>query len=131
MREGILLKLECALPALIPSCFALFVFFIVIVLFGLTSYGNAFACVYEILQIPLLTLGNTMTAMVVAYLFLHFFRFIGINGGSVVGAVFNPILQTLSAENLTAYRAGEELPNIINQQFQDLFATFGEIGRAH
>src|SRR5690625_7071717 len=27
-----------------------------------------------------------------------------------------------------SYRAGEELPNIINQQFQDLFATFGGAG---
>jgi len=128
MPEGVPPQVERSFSALIPSGVALFVFFIVNVLFGLTSYGNAFAFVYEILQIPLLTLGNTMTAMVVAYLFLHFFWFIGINGGSVVGAVFNPILQTLSAENLTAYRAGEELPNIINQQFQDLFATFGGAG---
>src|SRR5699024_5406349 len=128
MPEGVPPQVERSFSALIPSGVALFVFFIVNVLFGLTSYGNAFAFVYEILQIPLLTLGNTMTAMVVAYLFLHFFWFIGINGGSVVGAVFNPILQTLSAENLTAYRAGEELPNIINQQFQELFATFGGAG---
>ena len=128
MPEGVPPQVERSFSALIPSGVALSVFFFVNILFGMTSYGSAFAFVYEILQIPLLTLGNTMTAMVVAYLFLHFFWFIGINGGSVVGAVFNPILQTLSAENLTAYRAGEELPNIINQQFQDLFATFGGAG---
>lgn len=128
MPEGVPPQVERSFSALIPSGVALFVFFIINILFGITSYGNAFVFVYEILQIPLLALGNTMTAMVVAYLFLHFFWFIGINGGSVVGAVFNPILQTLSAENLTAYRAGEELPNIINQQFQDLFATFGGAG---
>ena len=128
MPEGVPPQVERSFSALIPSGVALFVFFIINILFGITSYGNAFVFVYEILQIPLLALGNTMTAMVIAYLFLHFFWFIGINGGSVVGAVFNPILQTLSAENLTAYRAGEELPNIINQQFQDLFATFGGAG---
>ena len=50
------------------------------------------------------------------------------NGGSVVGAVFNPILQTLSADNLAAFQAGQPLPNIISQQFQDLFATFGGCG---
>ena len=64
----------------------------------------------------------------IAYIFLHFFWFFGVNGGSVVGAVFNPILQTLSAENLAAFQAGEALPNIISQQFQDLFATFGGAG---
>ena len=50
------------------------------------------------------------------------FWFFGVNGGSVVGAVFNPILQTLSAGNI----AGEH--HIICQQFQDLFATFGGAG---
>ena len=60
--------------------------------------------------------------MVVAYIFLHLFWFFGVNGGSVVGAVFNPILQTLSAGNI----AGEH--HIICQQFQDLFATFGGAG---
>lgn len=128
MPEGVPPQVERSFSALIPSAVGLLVFFFVNILFGLTSYGNAFSFVYEILQIPLLSLGNTMTAMVVAYLFLHFFWFFGINGGSVVGAVFNPILQTLSAENLAAYRAGDELPNIINQQFQDLFATFGGAG---
>ena len=42
-----------------------------------------------------------------------------VNGGSVVGAVFNPILQTLSAGNI----AGEH--HIVCQQFQDLFIYFG------
>jgi len=128
MPEGVPPQVERSFSALIPSGVSLLVFFFINILFGITSYGNAFSFIYEILQIPLLALGNTLPAMVVAYLFLHFFWFFGINGGSVVGAVFNPILQTLSAENLNAYRAGEELPNIINQQFQDLFATFGGAG---
>ena len=73
--------------------------------------------------------------MIVAYIFLHLFWFFGINGGSVVGAVFNPILQTLALENLNLYRevgaAGYTVQNgahIISQQFQDLFATFGGAG---
>ncbi len=74
-------------------------------------------------------------AKIVAYIFLHLFWFFGINGGSVVGAVFNPILQTLALENLNLYRevgaAGYTVQNgahIISQQFQDLFATFGGAG---
>ena len=94
----------------------------------MTPYKDAFTFIFTILQTPLLKLGNTLPAMIIAYIFLHFFWFFGVNGGSVVGAVFNPILQTLSAENLAAFQAGEELPNIISQQFQDLFATFGGCG---
>ena len=73
--------------------------------------------------------------MVIAYIFLHLFWFFGVNGGSVVGAVFNPILQTLALENLNLYREvgvqGYTVANgahIISQQFQDLFATWGGCG---
>ena len=89
---------------------------------------NAFQIIFEFLQTPLLNLGDTLGAMVVAYIFLHIFWFFGVNGGSVVGAVFNPILQTLSLENMEFFRTGVGEGHIICQQFQDLFATFGGAG---
>ena len=42
-----------------------------------------------------------------------------------MGAVFNPVLRALSVENMDAFKAGKEIPNIITGQFQDMFATFG------
>lgn len=45
-----------------------------------------------------------------------------------MGAVFNPILQTLSAENVAFFTSGVGSLHIICQQFQDLFATFGGCG---
>ena len=128
MPDGVPPTVEKSFAALIPAGVSLLVFFLINVIFGMTPFGNAFNFVFVILQTPLLKLGNTLPAMVIAYIFLHFFWFFGINGGSVVGAVFNPILQTLSAENLAALQAGQSIPNIISQQFQDLFATFGGAG---
>ena len=128
MPEGVPPTVEQSFSALIPAGVVVFVFFAVNWIFALTPYGSAFQFVFEILQAPLLSLGNTLGAMVIAYIFLHFFWFFGVNGGSVVGAVFNPILQTLAAENASALQAGLPIPNIISQQFQDLFATFGGCG---
>lgn len=128
MPDGVPPTVEKSFAALIPAGVSVLVFFVINVIFAMTPYGNAFNFIFTILQTPLLKLGNTLPAMVIAYIFLHFFWFFGVNGGSVVGAVFNPILQTLSAENLAAFQAGEALPNIISQQFQDLFATFGGAG---
>lgn len=128
MPDGVPPTVEKSFAALIPAGASIFVFFLINIIFALTPYKNAFNFIFTILQTPLLRLGNTMGAMVVAYIFLHFFWFFGVNGGSVVGAVFNPILQTLSADNLAAFQAGDALPNIISQQFQDLFATFGGCG---
>ena len=39
-----------------------------------------------------------------------------------------PILTPLSMENLEAFKLGGVLPNVINQQFYDLFTTFGGAG---
>lgn len=128
MPDGVPPTVEKSFAALIPAGMSVLVFFIINVIFAMTPYQNAFNFVFTILQTPLLKLGNTLPAMVIAYIFLHFFWFFGVNGGSVVGAVFNPILQTLSAENLAALQSGQEIPNIICQQFQDLFATFGGAG---
>lgn len=116
MPEGVPPTVEQSFSALIPAGVVVFVFFAVNWIFALTPYGSAFQFVFEILQAPLLSLGNTLGAMVIAYIFLHFFWFFGVNGGSVVGAVFNPILQTLAAENASALQAGLPIPNIISQQ---------------
>jgi len=135
-KKGWVIKLPVGVPptvaksfeALIPGFFVITIFFIVNWLFSLTSFSNAHAFIYKMLQVPLLKLGNTLPAMIIAYLFLHGFWFFGINGGSVVGAVFNPVLRTLSIENLDAFKNGMPSPNIICQEFQDLFATFGGAG---
>lgn len=135
-KRGWVIKMPAGVPptvvqsfgALIPAAVVMIIFFIINILFALTPWGNAFDFIFQILQTPLLGLGGTLGAMVIAYIFLHLFWFFGVNGGSVVGAVYNPILQTLSAENLNAFKAGLEMPNIVNAQFQDLFATFGGCG---
>ena len=128
MPDGVPPTVSKSFSALIPAGVAVLVFFVINIVFAMTPYKDAFTFIFTILQTPLLKLGNTLPAMVIAYIFLHFFWFFGVNGGSVVGAVFNPILQTLSADNLAAFQAGQALPNIISQQFQDLFATFGGCG---
>ena len=130
MPEGVPPTVVKSFAALIPAGVSMLVFFVINIVFAMTPFHSAFDFIFTILQVPLLKLGNTLPAMVIAYIFLHLFWFFGVNGGSVVAAVFNPILQTLSAENLAAYQAGAPIPNIICQQFQDLFATFGGCGSA-
>lgn len=136
IRKGWTIKMPAGVPptvvksfeALIPSFVIVTIFMIANWLAALTSYGNLQEILFKFLQTPLLSLGNTIGAMLIAYLFLHFFWFFGINGSSVVGAVFNPVLRALSVENLDAFKNGQEIPNIITGQFQDMFATFGGAG---
>lgn len=128
MPEGVPPTVVKSFEALIPSFIVVFVMFIANWLISLTSFGNLQVVIFDFLQIPLLKLGNTLGAMIIAYVFLHMFWFFGINGSSVVGSVFNPVLRALSVDNLDAYKNGLEIPNIITGQFQDMFATFGGAG---
>ena len=136
VKRGWTIKMPASVPgtviksfeALIPAFLIIAVAFVIRIGMSFTPYGDLQQFIFVVLQTPLTGLGNTLGAMVVAYLFLHFFWFFGINGSSVVGAVFNPILKTLAFENLEAFKAGDPIPNIINQQFQDMFATLGGAG---
>jgi len=128
MPEGVPPTVTKSFAALIPSAAVMLVFFLINVLFSMTPYGNAFEFVFRILQRPLMSLGNTLGAVLIAMGFQHLFWFFGINGGSIVGSIMQPILTPLSIENLEAFQMGAALPNLVNQQFYDLFTTFGGAG---
>ncbi|WP_321833124.1 PTS cellobiose transporter subunit IIC [Clostridium butyricum] len=128
MPDGVPPAVTQSFAALIPSAIVLSVFFMINILCSLTPYGNAFDLVFKCLQGPLQSLGSTLGAVLIAMGFQHFFWFFGINGGSIVGSIMQPILTPLSMENLVAYQAGNPLPHVINQQFYDLFTTFGGAG---
>ena len=141
-KKGWVIKMPAGVPptvvqsfaALIPAGVVMTFFFVINCIFAACG-TDAFTFIFTFLQTPLLGLGDTLGAMIIAYIFLHLFWFFGVNGGSVVGAVFNPILQTLALDNLNLFREvgaqGYTVANgahIISQQFQDLFATFGGCG---
>ena len=98
-RKGWVIKMPAGVPptvvqsfsALIPATIVMTTFFLINLIFAACG-TNAFDFIFKFLQTPLLGLGDTLGAMIVAYIFLHLFWFFGINGASVVGAVFNPIL---------------------------------------
>lgn len=125
MPSGVPPTVGQSFAALFPIAMVIIVFFLIRVLFSLTSWGNAFDFVYKILQMPLQKVGDTLGAMLGIYLFAHILWFFGIHGTNITDSVFRPILYALSAENLAALQAGNPLPHIINSQFQDLFATYG------
>ena len=134
-RKGWVIKMPEGVPPMVVQSFAALIpAFVVMAIFWFVNLGfgfagtNVFDLVYKWLQTPILKLGDTLGAMSIAYIFLHIFWFLGVNGGSVVGAVFNPILDTLSLENVEFLKTGVGTPHIINHQFQDLFATFGGAG---
>ncbi|MBX9097880.1 PTS sugar transporter subunit IIC [Streptococcus gordonii] len=134
-KKGWVIKMPPGVPptvvesfaALIPAMFVMIFFFLINLILGFLG-TNAFQVIFDILQTPLVHLGGTLGALLIAFLFNGLFWFFGINGGAVVGAVYGPVLATLSLENVEFFKNGVGSPNIVNEQFYELFVVYGGAG---
>ncbi|MBO2532671.1 PTS system, cellobiose-specific IIC component [Planifilum fulgidum] len=129
VRKNWVIKMPAGVPdavsrsfsALIPIALTLSVFLIVRIFFSYTPFETAQNFIYTVIQQPLTVLGSGLPATIVAVLLVQFFWFFGLHGQIIVNSVFDPIWFALNDQNLKAFQAGEELPNIITKQFIDTF----------
>ncbi len=92
MPAGVHPTVEESFAALIPASVVMIVFFTVNILCGFVG-TDVFQIIFEFLQTPLLNLGDTLGAMVIAYIFLHIFWFFGVNGGSQYSTLYYKLYQ--------------------------------------
>ncbi|HIY93901.1 PTS sugar transporter subunit IIC [Companilactobacillus sp. HBUAS56275] len=112
--------------AIIPGAAPLLLFNIIRYIFTFTQWGNAVDFVYEILQQPLMGLGGTLPAVLVAVFFTQLFWWFGVHGTLLVNSIIDPIMGALAIQNYNAYKAGAaHLPHIINTTFMGVFVNQG------
>ncbi|MGY4689025.1 PTS cellobiose transporter subunit IIC [Salibacterium sp. K-3] len=121
MPAGVPGAVTRSFSALIPIAVTLFIFLIIRILFSLTPFDTVQNFIYTVLQEPLTALGGGLPATIVAVLLIQLFWFFGLHGQILVNSVLDPIWYTLNNQNLEAFQAGEELPNIVTKQFIDTF----------
>lgn len=121
MPAGVPDSVSRSFSALIPITLTLSVFLIVRILFSFTSYETVQNFIYTIIQQPLTKLGSGLAATIVAVLLIQVFWFFGLHGQIIINSVFDPIWYALNEENLQAFQAGTELPNVVTKQFIDTF----------
>lgn len=91
--------------------------------FLLTGYQSFQNFIYEIITAPLLTIGNSVWAVIIFILIQQILWFFGIHGTNVIMAVWSPILLSLMTANMEAYSAGKELPYILSQTFWQVYSA--------
>ncbi|HSP47376.1 MAG TPA: PTS cellobiose transporter subunit IIC [Clostridiaceae bacterium] len=128
MPDGVPPTVAKGFSALIPAVIVFTLFNLLRLLMTFTSFGTVHDMIFNVLQTPLTALGATLPATLVANFFIGLFWVFGIHGANIVGAVMGPIWLSLSADNLNAFQAGQPLPNIITQQFQELYLQLGGSG---
>lgn len=114
--------------SLIPSFLIVLIFWLLRLFFEFTVFGTLQAMIFNVLQTPMMQLGNTLPSQMVAEFFVSFFWFFGLHGDSIVTAIMGPVWRSLTLENMQAMKQGLPPANIITQQFRDVFLICGGTG---
>lgn len=117
MPAGVPEYVEKSFASLIPAFFAVAVFTIIAVLFANSSYGSVHQLIFEVFQKPLLGLGESFWAYLIATIFIQLLWWFGIHGMNVVGAVMMPIWIGLDMQRMAALQAGQEVTNFMGTSF--------------
>lgn len=98
--------------------------FVVEAIFG----SNLYDLVYSLVQQPLSNIVSGLPGVLTLMLVAQLFWVIGIHGNQMIKPIREPILLAAIAENTAAFEAGEEIPNIINMPFWDVYMSIGGSG---
>lgn len=125
MPDGVPPAVTQSFDALIPSALVILCFFIVRIIFSLTSFKTAYNFIFIILQTPLKNVGISLPSVLLYNFLASFFWFFGINGPSITNSVWSPIFFVATQDNLKAFQNHLSLPHIYTQPFIDIFTTYG------
>lgn len=123
MPDGVPPAVSKSFAALIPAVLTLTIFLLINAFVTGVLNTNLHDVVYEIIQKPLVGLGSSLPATLLALFFVQFLWFFGLHGQIIVNSVMDPIWNTLMLDNLEAYKAGETLPHIITKPFMETFTV--------
>lgn len=91
---------------------------------GFTEAGTFTMLIYNALKAPLTSMAASPLTFIILLLVCNVLWFFGIHGGMVATSIMSVLYTTFTNENLAAYNAGLELPNII---IQPAWAVIGNI----
>lgn len=107
--------------AIVPAFCILFVFVIIDTIIALTSFGNLHDLIYNILQMPLQNMGDSIISACILYAVSEFLWFFGIHGSNVSNVFLNALFATQAYENAEMVLAGGTPSHIINMFFLESF----------
>lgn len=130
LPEGVPPAVSRSFVALIPGLVVILVVWVVRLLIELTSFESIHNVVSTLLSKPLGLLGGSLFGALIAVLLVHLLWSAGLHGAAIVGGVMGPIWLSLMDENRKVFQAdpSAELPNVITQQFFDLWVYIGGSG---
>ena len=132
-RKGFTIKMPASVPpvvassfsSLIPGFAAIIVFLIVSTVFSATHFETMHQFIYTFIQTPLQGVGGNIVSIIILWTFAQLLWFFGIHGTMVIYSVVLPIFTAMDAMQLSAYAAGQALPNITGRAFVSTYTVSG------
>lgn len=128
MPESVPSTISKSFSALVPGFIIAFLFCLVRYGMSMTSYGNLNQFIYTMLQTPLTSLGASPFTFVIFTIMCSLMWFFGLHGGMIVMPFLTMLYQAPALENLEAYAAGVDLPNMITKSCWPVYASLGGAG---
>lgn len=121
LKKNVSLQYE-TFRVIYPTFLTLIVSLIIRNIFLSTHYLTLNNFIYEIITKPLVGIGNNIVSFVlITQVFANVLWFFGIHGTNVVNAVWDPILETMSIANISAFESGQAIPYIISGIFRNVY----------
>jgi PTS system cellobiose-specific IIC component len=127
MPEGVPPTVARSFMSLVPGFIAITIVFAINCVLSLSA-SNIQDIIYKILAAPLMSLGGSLPAFLLAIFFAQLLWSVGIHGAAIVGGVMSPVYLTLFQQNAAAKAAGLAIPNVVCQQLWDVYGNIGGSG---
>jgi PTS system cellobiose-specific IIC component len=130
MPEGVPPSVAKSFIALIPAFAVIVTIWVLRLAIEQTSFESIHFVVSKLLAGPLSKLGGSIGGAIVAVLFVQILWSAGLHGAAIVGGVLGPIWLSLMDQNRMVFQSNPNavLPNVITQQFFDLWIYIGGSG---
>lgn len=128
MPEGVPPAVSRSFVAIIPTLVCIVLFWLVRLGIEHTSFGSVHNIIFQLLSKPLGAIGGSLGGAIVAIILVQLLWTLGIHGGSIVIVLMRPIWLDLMNQNTEAFKAGQVIPNIITDQFINIFVFIGGAG---
>lgn len=131
MPAGVPEGIAKSFAALFPAMIVLFIVGLFQAIMSIAVEKSVFEVIFNAIQQPLQSLGNTLPAAIIIAFLNHLLWFFGLHGTNILGGVIEPLYLPLLEQNINLFNAGTsafEVPNIVTKPFFDTFVYMGGSG---
>ncbi|API91401.1 permease IIC component [Virgibacillus pantothenticus] len=125
MPEGVPIAVEKSFAALLPGLMVVLAWGFIYYLLVTTGIDNIHTLLTNTLGKPLGAIGGSLWGTLLIIAFNSIFWFVGIHGANTINPVIQPVWLQNTDANRIAFQAGQELPNIITNEFMLNFVWIG------